>query len=103
MQAGSPDAVLAAIAQSSNEVAQGWMRLMASAPAAAGAAPGLAELQRNSAKLGAMQAAYFEKQSKLWSGLLTGQSASLADPDPGDRRFSPEAGRDHAYDDHPNQ
>src|SRR2546422_4024088 len=88
MQLGSPDAVLAAIAQSSNEVTQGWMRLLASAPASAGAAPWLADLQRNSAKLGAMQAAYFEKQSKLWSGLLAGQSASLADPAPGDRRFS---------------
>jgi polyhydroxyalkanoate synthase len=97
MQPGSPDAVLAAIAQSSNEVTQGWMRLMASAPASAGAAPWLAELQRNSAKLGAMQAAYFEKQSKLWSSLLAGQSASLADPAPGDRRFSAKEWRDNAY------
>src|SRR2546422_251782 len=97
MQLGSPDAVLAAIAQSSNEVTQGWMRLLASAPASAGAAPWLADLQRNSAKLGAMQAAYFEKQSKLWSGLLAGQSASLADPAPGDRRFSAKEWRDNAY------
>src|SRR5438309_291733 len=44
MQPGSADAVLAAIAQSSNEVTQGWMRLMASAPASAGAAPWLADL-----------------------------------------------------------
>src|SRR2546428_6453462 len=97
MQSGSPDAVLAAIAQSSNEVTQGWMRLMASAPASAGAAPWLADLQRNSAKLGAMQAAYLEKQSKLWSGLLAGQSASLADPAPGDRRFSAKEWRDNVY------
>src|SRR5438046_9309454 len=97
MQAGSPDAVLAAIAQSSNEVTQGWMRLLASAPASAGAAPWLADLQRSSAKLSAMQAAYFEKQSKLWSGLLAGQSASLADPAPGDRRFSAKQWRDNAY------
>src|SRR5207302_9059645 len=97
MQPGSPDAVLAAIAQSTNEVTQGWMRLMARAPASASAAPWLAELQRNSAKLGAMQAAYLEKQSKLWSGLLAGQSASLADPDPGDRRFSAKQWRDNAY------
>lgn len=97
MQSGSPDAVLAAIAQSSNEVTQGWMRLLASAPVSAGAAPWLADLQRSSAKLGAMQAAYFEKQSKLWSGLLAGQSASLADPAPGDRRFSAKEWRDNAY------
>ncbi|TMI21603.1 MAG: class I poly(R)-hydroxyalkanoic acid synthase, partial [Betaproteobacteria bacterium] len=73
------------------------MRLLASAPASAGAAPWLADLQRNSAKLGAMQAAYFEQQSKLWSGLLAGQSASLADPAPGDRRFSAKEWRDNAY------
>jgi len=97
MQSGSPDAVLAAIAQSSNELTQGWMRLLASAPAWAGAAPWLADLQRSSAKLSAMQAAYFEKQSKLWSGLLAGQSASLADPAPGDRRFSAKQWRDNAY------
>src|SRR5258708_8804047 len=97
MQPGSPYAVLAAIAQSSNEVTQGWMRLMASAPASAGAAPWLADLQRNSARLGAMQAAYFEKQSRLWSALLAGQSASLAAPAPGDRRFSAKEWRDNAY------
>src|SRR5438132_7965538 len=67
MQSGSPDAVLAAIAQSSNEVTQGWMRLLASAPASAGAAPWLADLQRNSAKLGAMQARSEEHTSELQS------------------------------------
>src|SRR5437016_13755588 len=97
MQSGSPDAVLAAIAQSSNEVTQGWMRLLASAPASPGAAPWLADMQRNSGKLGAMQAAYFEQQSKLWSGLLAGQSAALADPAPGGRRFSAKEWRDNAY------
>src|SRR5258708_10439369 len=97
MQPGSPYAVLAAIAQSSNEVTEGWMRLMGSAPASAGAAPWLADLQRNSARLGAMQAAYFEKQSRLWSALLAGQSASLAAPAPGDRRFSAKEWRDNAY------
>src|SRR5436190_21388486 len=88
MQSGSPDAVLAAIAQSSNELTQGWMRLLARAPVSAGAAPWLGDLQRSSAKLGAMQAAYFERQSKLWSGLLAGQSRSLGDQAPGDRRLS---------------
>jgi polyhydroxyalkanoate synthase len=73
------------------------MRLMASAPASAGAAPWLAELQRSSAKLGVLQAAYFEKQSKLWSGLLAGDSAALADPDPGDRRFQAKEWRDNGY------
>ena len=46
MQAATADAVLSAIAQSQNEVTQGWMRLMASTP-------WLAELQTNA---GALQA-----------------------------------------------
>ena len=90
MQAGSPDAVLAAIAQSGNEVTQGWMRLLSSASAAA---PWLAELQRNSAA----QAAYFDKQTRLWSALLSGKREVLAESDAGDRRFSGREWRDNAY------
>ena len=90
MQAGSPDAVLAAIAQSGNEVTQGWMRLLSSASAAA---PWLAELQRNSAA----QAAYFEKQTRLWTTLLAGQRETLAKPDNSDRRFAAREWRDNAY------
>ena len=97
MHPGSPDALLAAIAQSSNEVTQGWMRLMAAAPAAAGAAPWLAEVQRSAAKLGTLQAEYFDKQTKLWSALLSGHPAALADADPGDRRFAAKEWRDNAY------
>ena len=90
MQAGSPDAVLAAIAQSGNEVTQGWMRLMASASAAA---PWLAQLQRNSAA----QASYVEKQSKLWTTLLSGQRVSMVETPSADRRFSGREWRDNAY------
>src|SRR5688572_22706114 len=90
MQAGSPDAVLTAIAQSGNEVTQGWMRLLSSASAAA---PWLAELQRNSAA----QAAYFEKQTRLWSTLLSGKRETLAQADAGDRRFAGREWRDNAY------
>ena len=90
MQAGSPDAVLAAIAQSGNEVTQGWMRLLSSASAAA---PWLAGLQRNSAA----QAAYFEKQTTLWATLLSGRRETLAKPDNGDRRFAAREWRDNAY------
>ena len=39
MHSGSPDALFAAISQSSNEVTQGWMRVLANAPAAAAALP----------------------------------------------------------------
>lgn len=36
----------------------------------------------------ALQSAYLEKQTKLWTGLLAGQAPALAAPEPGDRRFS---------------
>jgi len=88
MQPGSPDALLAAIAQSSNEVTQGWMRVMASAPSAADALPlGNSSLQRS----------YFEKQAKLWAALASGQRETLVAPDPGDRRFAAKEWRDNPY------
>jgi len=88
MQPGSPDALLAAIAQSSNEVTQGWMRVMASAPSAADALPwSNASLQRS----------YFDKQAKLWAALAAGKRETLAEPEPGDRRFVAKEWRDNAY------
>jgi polyhydroxyalkanoate synthase len=88
MQHRSADA-LAAISQSSDEVTQGWLRLMAAAPAAANAPflPGNA----------ALQSAYLDKQTKLWTGLLTGKPQPLAAPEPGDRRFSHREWRDNRY------
>src|SRR3990172_4612868 len=80
MQQRSADALLAAISQSSNEVTQGWMRLMAAAPAAANA-PWLPVNP-------ALQATYLEKQTRLWAGLLAGEPQALAAPERGDRRFS---------------
>jgi polyhydroxyalkanoate synthase len=88
MQPGSLDALLAAIAQSSNEVTQGWMRVMASAPAAADALPG-----GNSS----LQRSYFEKQAKLWAALASGKRETLVAPEPGDRRFAAKEWRDNAY------
>jgi polyhydroxyalkanoate synthase len=80
MQPGSPEAVLAAISQSSNELTQGWMRMVASAPGAADAS----WLTANAA----LQSAYLEKQAKLWSALLNGRGETIAAPEPGDRRFA---------------
>jgi len=88
MQPGSPDALLAAIAQSSNEVTQGWMRVMASAPSAADALP-----WSNSS----LQRSYFDKQAKLWAALASGKRETLAAPEPGDRRFAAKEWRDNAY------
>jgi hypothetical protein len=88
MQQGSPDALFAAIAQSGNEVTQGWMRIMAGAPAAAGGFPlSNASLQRD----------YFEKQARLWSALASGKRETLASPEPGDRRFAAKEWRENAY------
>ena len=88
MQPGSPDALLAAIAQSSNEVTQGWMRVLASAPAAAGALP-----WSNSS----LQRSYFEKQARLWAALASGKRETLVTPEPGDRRFAAKEWRENPY------
>jgi len=88
MQPGTPDALLASIASSSNEITQGWMRIMAGAPAAAAALPwGNPSLQQS----------YFDKQARLWAALASGKRETLASPDPGDRRFSAKEWRENPY------
>jgi polyhydroxyalkanoate synthase len=87
MQHGSPEALLEAIAQSSNELTQGWMRMLATAPAGAPWLAGDASLQ----------SAYLEKQTKLWNALQAGRSETLAATEPGDRRFSHRAWREDPY------
>jgi polyhydroxyalkanoate synthase len=85
MQHGSPDALLAAISQSSNELTQGWMRVLAAAPWLPGNP--------------ALRSAYLEKQAALWNAMLAGRSAAVAavEPEPGDRRFSHREWRDNPY------
>jgi polyhydroxyalkanoate synthase subunit PhaC len=92
MQPGSPDALLAAIAQSSNEVTQGWMRVLASAPGSAGAAFSTGAWGNS-----ALQRGYFEKQARLWAALASGKRETLAAPEPGDRRFAAKEWRDNPY------
>jgi len=88
MQPGSPEALLAAIAGSGNEVTQGWMRVLATAPASAASLPwGDPSRQRE----------YFEKQAKLWTALASGRRETLASPEPGDRRFAAKEWRDNPY------
>jgi polyhydroxyalkanoate synthase len=89
MQPGSPDALLAAISQSNNELTQGWMRVLAGAPGTAGA-PWLAASA-------ALQSAYLEKQARLWKAMLAGSKEALATPEPGDRRFAHAQWRDDPY------
>jgi polyhydroxyalkanoate synthase len=101
MHQGTPEALLAAIARSSNEMTQGWMRLMAGGLPAGTPAPAapswLSELQSNAARVSSIQAAFFEKQTQLWTALLSGRQESLVKADPGDRRFAAKAWRENAY------
>src|SRR3954462_5591398 len=96
-QIASAAAVLSAFSQSSNEVTQGWMRLLSGAPAETAAPAWLGELQRAAVQAGALQAKYFEKQGKLGAALLSGRKETVAKPQPGDRRFSSSQWRDDAY------
>src|ERR1051325_8714765 len=89
MEPGSPEAVLAAISQSTNELTQGWMRLLGTAPAT----PDAAWLKPNAA----LQSSYLEQQSPLWNALLSGRSEALIEPRPGDRRFSHREWRENPY------
>ena len=70
MQQSTPEALLAAISQSNNEVTQGWMRLLEAAPLPLGANT-------------ALQAQYLERQSRLWSGLMSGRADVVAQPEAG--------------------
>jgi polyhydroxyalkanoate synthase len=84
MQSSTPEALLSAIAQSSNEVTQGWMRVMGTPPSL----PAFdASLQRE----------YFEQQMRLWSGLACGKPETLIKPQPGDRRFASKEWQDNGY------
>ncbi|HWI34978.1 MAG TPA: class I poly(R)-hydroxyalkanoic acid synthase [Burkholderiales bacterium] len=77
----SPDAVLAAIAQSSNAVTQGWMRLFTSPPDLEHSA----ELQRS----------YLDQQAKLWQALVAGEEPRVVEDD--DRRFASREWRENPY------
>jgi len=80
-QSTTPDALLAAIAESGNAVTQGWMRLLSSAP----------DIERSSS----LQASYLEEQAKLWAALLAGRKESPVDDD--DKRFAAREWRENPY------
>ena len=96
MQSGSPEAVLAAISQSTNELTQGWMRILASTPGAAEASTWLGAN-------GELQSRYLEKQAKLWNSLVSGNGEALIAPQPGDRRFAHRQWTDNPYYDYVKQ
>jgi len=94
-QPGTPEAFLSAIAQSGNEMSQGWMRLLSSHTEAL--PEWMSELQRNAAGAASAQASYLEKQTRLWSSLLGGAAEAVVKAEPGDRRFSGKGWRENPY------
>src|SRR5690349_18303182 len=94
-QPGTPEAFLSAIAQSGNEVGQGWMRLLSNQNEAL--PEWMRDLQRQAAGAAGTQAKYLEKQTRLWTSLLTGTPEAVAKAEPGDRRFSGRGWRDNPY------
>src|SRR5262245_14564355 len=84
MQQRSAEALLSALTQSSNELTQGWMRVMASAPS-------LPSFDSS------LQQRYFEQQALLWTALASGKRETLIRPEPGDRRFASKEWQDNPY------
>ena len=94
-QPGTPEALLSAIAQSGNEMSQGWMRLLSNHNEAL--PEWMNDLQRNAAGAASAQAKYLEKQTRLWSSLLGGAAEPVVKAEPGDRRFSARGWRENPY------
>jgi polyhydroxyalkanoate synthase len=93
----SPEAFLASIARSGNDMAQNWLKMAASAPAQPVPAEYLARLNGDGARVGQLQATYLEKQARLWQALAAGTKESAARPEAGDRRFAAREWRDNPY------
>jgi polyhydroxyalkanoate synthase len=96
-QSQSAAAFLAAIAQSGNDAAQNWLRLASGASAPGAPASYLTRLAADGERAAALQAAYVEKQRKLWQALAAGRKEAGVRGAPGDRRFAAKEWRDDAY------
>ncbi|MBI2753539.1 MAG: class I poly(R)-hydroxyalkanoic acid synthase [Betaproteobacteria bacterium] len=70
---------------------------LAAGPQAPAAPTWMNELTRDAANFAAQQAAYIEKQSRLWRSMLTGSAEAVARPEPGDRRFAAKEWRENPY------
>ncbi len=94
----SPEGFVASIAQAGNDMAKNWLRIAASAPGQAQPADYLARLNRDSSRVGALQASYLEKQLELWNALAAGKAAEpTARAETSDRRFAAKEWRDNPY------
>jgi polyhydroxyalkanoate synthase len=59
---------------------------------------GMLQDPRHAARFAALQSGYAAKQSQLWAAMLNGQpGATVATPEPGDRRFAAREWRDNPY------
>jgi len=97
-QPGSPDDLIAAIAQAGSQTARGWMRLLEGAQAAGSPAGWLAANAGGDPRVAALQSQYLEQQAKLWNAFLAGKPfAPLAEPDPADKRFAAGEWRTNPY------
>ncbi len=97
--AGTPEALVNAIANAGNQVTEGWMPLAAGMPADAQTGEWLASLGGDTERFAALQASFLEKQARLWSSMLDGQqgAAPVISPEPGDRRFAAREWRENPY------
>jgi polyhydroxyalkanoate synthase len=95
-QQGTPDAVVAAIANAGNQVTEGWMRL-ASAAQSAESAPWAEALRGDPVRVAALQASYLGEQARLWQQMLAGEARAPVRPEPGDRRFAAREWRENPY------
>jgi len=92
-----PEAFLASIARSGNDMAQNWLRMATGAPSQPAPTEYLARLNGDGARVGQLQAAYLAKQAQLWQALASGGKAPAARPEAGDRRFTAREWRENPY------
>lgn len=79
-------------------MAKNWLRMAAGAPGQPQPVDYLARLSRDSSRVGALQAAYLDKQRQLWNALALGKAPGpQTRPPAGDRRFAAKEWGDNAY------
>jgi polyhydroxyalkanoate synthase len=99
MSAESAQAAKTALPGSSDPLIANWLTPVGGIPLEADPAAWLASLAPDPARLAALQAAYTEKQTRLWAALVTQrpEAAPAVAPEPGDRRFAAKAWRENPY------
>jgi polyhydroxyalkanoate synthase len=92
----SPEDFVGTIAGAGDQIAQGWMKLVAQAQPLQ-APPAWMPAGVDAATLQSLQESLREKQAALWSSMLAGKPAVVARPEPGDRRFAAKEWRESPY------